>query len=443
MSGGSATGVGAGANPYARSSSGNISAPNSYGYNGYAAGGASGDGRARYPTYDAVSDTVGSGQGHGHGQMGGYDYNAASLSVAPTPQYNMSMYANANANTSTNTAANQYQAQGYQQQQQQQQSYDYNQQQAYNYGQQQQMQQQGYQQQGYDYSQQQQVQQQPAHGYNQQQQQQQQQQAYQQQYQQTATYQQTPNAFPTQPTAADPAPVYDQQQPPTQTTAAVQSDTNPATAAALTEPETSVQAAAFVQNSHDLFKSPVASDAVATAPSVATLTEEKPIVENMQSMNIAANEVAPTTVPEPAPVEMPPVAAATSMNNANDLFGAVASTQASALASASAPIENNIKEVNAIAQVSVSAADLFGSTVDPSMAIAASMAMVAEPAPQTNSSNDSLPVPPMIVDPVPAATDGAGDELPPPPMGGVEDLGENDDVNDDALPPPPMMDVAL
>jgi hypothetical protein len=426
--------------PSATSGSGGAGAGS--GYNPYASsttfGASPAMARPRYPTYDAVSDTVGMASSGGNANAG-YGYNPYGATAgAAQGQYNV------------------YTPQ--QQQQYQQPAYDYSQQQ------------QQYQQPAYDYSQQQQQYQQPAYDYSQQQ----------QQYQQQPTYdysqqQQVANACPWKAAMSPEGQTYYYNEVTNETTwdmpaemqyeqNAVANQTSPVNVQA--QPTVEVNAHAAVDPTGiEEQTSPVANH---TSP----ITTEEP-QSAAQSAETAPVVQEPLKMQEPAPslVEQPLVTPTSQQTQS--FFGSSPRpnefTPVQQAANPVSPVNEQMQYMNVgggpVRQTSTaSATDLFGTppveaNANTGTASTAELfspgllsdvkAEVNQAFEDANDSDDSLSPPPIgteehfpVGDNLPLEGEDDDDFLPPPPFG--ESSNDNDQSGqDDDLPPPPMMEISL
>jgi len=393
------------------------------GYNPYASSGASpAMARPRYPTYDAVSDTVGMASSGGNVNAG-YGYNPYGATVAAAQgQYNVY----------TPQHQQQYQQPAYDYSQQQQQQYQQYQQPAYDYSQQQQQQ---YQQQpAYDYSQQQQVANAcpwkaamspdgQTYYYNEVTSETTWDMPAQMQYQQTAVANQT-SAVEVQEQVS---PVVNQTSPiaTEESQSAAQSAETPA---AVQEPvKMQEPAPSLVEQSLETPTSQQAQSffGSASTPQPNDLTPvqqaDNPVAavnEQMQYMNVGGDPVRQT-----------------STASVTELFGTPPAVQSPITP---IPVEVNVNTGTAFA------AELFSpcsfSDVKPE---------VNQAFEDANDSDDSLPLPPIateehfpVGDNLPLEGEGDDDFLPPPPFGESSN-GNDQSGQDDDLPPPPMMEISL
>ena len=412
-SGGAATGGGgSGYNPYASSTTFGASPAMA---------------RPRYPTYDAVSDTVGMASSGGNANAGGYGYNPYGATAAAAPaqgQYNV------------------YTPQ--QQQQYQQPAYDYSQQQ-----------QQQYQQPAYDYSQQQQqqYQQQPANDYSQQ--------------------QQVTNASPWKAAMSPEGQTYYYNEVTSETTwdmpaemqyqqSAVANQTSPVEVQA--QPAVGVNANAAVDPTGIQGQtSPVANQTspIATEEprSVVQSAETAPVVQEPLKMQ----ESAPSLVEQPlvTPTSQQTQSFFGSTPQPNE-FTPVAANPVSAVNEQMQYMNVGGGPVRQTSTASASATDLFGTPpVGANTGTASAAGLFSPGSPSdvkpevnqafedANDSDDSLAPPPIatedhfpVGDNLPLEGEGDDDFLPPPPFG--ESSNDNDQSGqDEDLPPPPMMEISL
>ena len=368
-------------------SSAGAAPPVATGYNPYASSGGLNSlaTRPRYPTYDAVSGTIGAAQGYHNAYTAPATQPAAEYNVY-TPQNNQyqDQYSQQQQQPaydySQQQSAQQHVGHGYQQQQVQQPTYDYNQQ----------MQHQQPQQQNYDYNQQ------PHYSST-----------YQQQQQQQPAYQQNQSTLVSQAPA----------------------QINAAPEPAVSSPQEQTGATSPAVNAQQANATPVAAQSSqaffspATSQSAESILSAQPIMtspvsavsEQIQNLNVGGAQ------PE-------------RQTSATELFG-----------SSPAPVPDEKVFVNDASAADLFRASASPAAAVAQPEIEQSAPAVAVPEPAVDDNNDDFLSPPPFAskENLAAATAVDDDFLPPPPFGESNENDTNNDQSCDDLPPPPMMDISL